>query len=30
MQSEGIGSAVIGHMLDRCDTEGMRAHGHVA
>jgi GNAT superfamily N-acetyltransferase len=26
MQSKGIGSAVIGHMLDRCDTEGMPAY----
>jgi hypothetical protein len=30
MQSKGIGSAVIGHMLDRCDTEGMPAHCYVA
>jgi GNAT superfamily N-acetyltransferase len=26
MQSKGVGSAVIGHMLDRCDTEGMPAY----
>lgn len=25
-QSKGIGSAVMGHMLDRCDTEGMPAY----
>jgi ribosomal protein S18 acetylase RimI-like enzyme len=26
MQSKGVGSAVIRHMLDRCDTEGMPAY----
>ena len=26
MQSKGIGSAVMGHMLDRCDAEGMPAY----
>jgi GNAT superfamily N-acetyltransferase len=26
MQSKGVGSAVIGAMLDRCDTEGMPAY----
>lgn len=26
MQSRGIGSTVISHMLDRCDTEGMPAY----
>lgn len=26
MQSRGVGSAVIRHMLDRCDTEGMPAY----
>lgn len=26
MQSKGIGSAVIGHMLERCDAEGMPAY----
>lgn len=26
MQSKGVGSAVIGHMLDRCDEEGMPAY----
>jgi GNAT superfamily N-acetyltransferase len=26
MQSKGVGSAVIGHMLDRCDAEGMPAY----
>jgi GNAT superfamily N-acetyltransferase len=26
MQSNGVGSAVIRHMLDRCDTEGMPAY----
>ena len=25
-QSKGIGSAVMGHMLDRCDAEGMPAY----
>jgi ribosomal protein S18 acetylase RimI-like enzyme len=25
-QSKGIGSAVIGHMLDRCDAEGLPAY----
>jgi GNAT superfamily N-acetyltransferase len=26
MQSKGVGSAVIGHMLERCDAEGMPAY----
>ena len=26
MQSKGVGSAVIGHMLDRCDAEGLPAY----
>jgi GNAT superfamily N-acetyltransferase len=26
MQSKGVGSAVIRHMLDRCDTEGVPAY----
>jgi GNAT superfamily N-acetyltransferase len=26
MQSKGVGSAMIRHMLDRCDTEGMPAY----
>jgi GNAT superfamily N-acetyltransferase len=26
MQSKGIGSAVLGAMLERCDTEGMPAY----
>lgn len=26
MQSKGVGSAVIGHMLDRCDEEGLPAY----
>jgi GNAT superfamily N-acetyltransferase len=26
MQSKGVGSAVIRHMLDRCDAEGMPAY----
>ncbi len=25
MQSKGVGSAMIGHMLERCDAEGMPA-----
>lgn len=25
-QSQGVGSAVIGHMLDRCDAEGLPAY----
>jgi GNAT superfamily N-acetyltransferase len=26
MQSKGVGSAVLSHMLDRCDSEGMPAY----
>jgi len=26
LQSKGVGSAVIGHMLERCDAEGMPAY----
>ena len=26
MQSKGVGSSVIGHMLDRCDAEGLPAY----
>lgn len=26
MQSRGVGSAVLGHMLERCDAEGMPAY----
>ena len=26
MQSKGVGSAMIGHMLERCDAEGMPAY----